>query len=70
MAGRKLTDRSRQLRKDLVESLEAYLAGNLAATLYDGAEKQELAKQVQRVAKYLGVATSGEVTVDVSVEEV
>ena len=59
MAGRKLSDDTKRLRVDLVEGLAEFVKNN--AEVYSEEQVSELTKQVQRVAKFLGVTKTEEV---------
>ena len=54
MAGRKVSDRSRELRYELVEALVAYVKSCAGVEGYTPEDIAELTKQTTRVAKFLG----------------
>jgi hypothetical protein len=59
MSARKLSPEIKQLRVDLVEALVNYVKDPVSygrAVSYDDEQVAELTKQVQRVAKFLGVS--------------
>lgn len=63
---RKVSDRSRELRYELVEALVAYVKGCSGTEGYTPEDTADFTKQVVRVAKFLGttnVSLSPEPTV-------
>ena len=50
-----LTDEMRQLRADLIDMMKAGIESRKDSSFYTDEQEEELNKQVNRVAKFLGV---------------